>query len=78
MEKDPGRLPFLDSQWLRHAAALSGAVFTKALLIYLGFLAGRWVDTRLHTRPLFMSLFVIAGAGIGLWWILRVADGRKS
>ena len=63
MKKDDkhGSFFFLDVKWVRYSAALTGAVFTKAALIFLGYLGGSWVDRKMGTSPLFMFVFIVAG-----------------
>lgn len=67
----------LEPKWMRYSAALSSAVLTKALLIYLGFRLGSWLDAKAKTYPLFMVSGLVLGMGLGIWWILFVAEKRK-
>jgi len=46
-----------------------GLTFTVAVL--LGFFAGRWVDGKLHTQPLFILIGVFWGVGGSFWYLVR-------
>ncbi len=46
-----------------------GLTFTVAVL--LGFFAGRWLDGKLHTQPLFMLIGVFWGVGGSFWYLVR-------
>ena len=46
-----------------------GLTFTIAVL--LGFFAGRWVDQRWHTMPLFTLVGVFWGLGGSFWYLVR-------
>jgi F0F1-type ATP synthase assembly protein I len=46
-----------------------GLTFTAAVL--LGFFAGRWLDGKLHTLPLFTLLGAFWGLGGSFWYLLR-------
>ncbi|MBM3324635.1 MAG: AtpZ/AtpI family protein [Calditrichaeota bacterium] len=47
----------------------AGLTFTAAVL--LGFFAGRWMDGKLHTQPLFTLLGVFWGLGGSFWYLVR-------
>jgi len=67
----------LDPKWVRFSARLSSAVLLKAGLIYAGYCLGSSLDRKLHSEPWFMFLGVVCGVGLGLWWILFVANRAK-
>jgi F0F1-type ATP synthase assembly protein I len=47
----------------------SGLTFTAAVLI--GFFAGRWLDGKVHTEPLFTLVGVFWGLGGSFWYLVR-------
>jgi F0F1-type ATP synthase assembly protein I len=46
-----------------------GLTFTIAVL--LGFFAGRWLDQKCHTQPLFTLVGVFWGLGGSFWYLIR-------
>ena len=62
----------IDPKTIRTMAILANAVIAKALLIIGGFFAGQWLDQRFGTSPLFMMLLVMAGLGLGIYWLTVV------
>ncbi|MDO4552667.1 MAG: AtpZ/AtpI family protein [Bacillota bacterium] len=49
------------------ALALFGQLgLTVAVPIILGALAGRWIDQRLGTFPLFLAVLILLGTGAGI------------
>jgi F0F1-type ATP synthase assembly protein I len=46
-----------------------GVQFVLAILLFL--YAGRWLDSRLHTRPLFIVIGMFVGAGTGFYVMYR-------
>ena len=46
-----------------------GVQFVLAILLFL--YAGRWLDSKLHTRPLFIVIGVFVGAGTGFYVMYR-------
>ena len=46
-----------------------GLTFTVSVL--LGFFAGRWIDGKVHTEPLFTLLGVFWGLGGSFWYLVR-------
>jgi len=63
----------LDLKWMRYSGRLSGAVLTKALLLYLGYLGGAWLDRRLGTAPFLTFFGLVAAAALGMWYVIGVA-----
>ena len=54
-----------------------GLTFTASVL--LGFFAGRWVDGKLHTEPLFTLVGVFWGLGGSFWYLVRrIRELEKS
>lgn len=46
-----------------------GLTFTVSVL--LGFFAGRWLDEKVHTQPLFTLIGVFWGLGGSFWYLVR-------
>ncbi|MBI4405409.1 MAG: AtpZ/AtpI family protein [Deltaproteobacteria bacterium] len=67
----------VDPKWVRIGSMMTGAVMVKGLLIFAGFWLGTWLDQKLGTRPLFLTLGLVAGIAVGLWWIVYVAKRAK-
>jgi ATP synthase protein I len=60
------------------AAAYAGLGVQFLLAILLCLYAGRWVDAKLGTGPLFLVIGVFVGAAAGFWAILRrAADDQR-
>ncbi len=62
------------------AAAYAGMGVQFVVAILLCLYAGRWVDAKLGTGPLFLVVGVFVGAAAGFWAILRrvAADQRRE
>ena len=67
-------MPLVDVKWMRYAARMSSAVLTKVALIAGGYFAGNWADGELGTGPWLMVGGIAVGTGIGLFWVIYVAD----
>lgn len=63
-----------DRKWVRVAAIMSTSVTVKATLIYLGYLIGRWVDQKYQCAPYGMTAGLCVGTGVGLWWLVWIAN----
>lgn len=68
---------FIDPKTMRFSTALSGAVIIKGFLLYGGFRLGSWVDAQWGTSPFLMVGCLTVGAGLGIWWILYIAEKYK-
>lgn len=68
----------IDRKLMRYYSIVSGAVFTKIVLMVGGFFLGTWIDRRLGTYPLFMLILLITGMSLGIWWIVRVASTKND
>lgn len=66
----------LDPRLMRFYAQLSGAVFTKLLLILIGAWLGSRLDRAWGCSPLGMMIGLVVGAGLGLWFVIHVANQR--
>jgi len=53
------------------AGAVAGLGLQFAISILLFLLAGQWIDRKLGTEPLFLIVFVFAGAGASFYSIYR-------
>ena len=56
---------------LAGAGTVAGMGFQFAISILLFLLAGQWIDRKLGTEPLFLIVFVFAGAGGSFYSIYR-------
>ena len=63
----PDKRKYHQEQWT--TLVNIGLTFTVAVL--LGFFAGRWLDGKLHTQPLFMLVGVFWGVGGSFWYLVR-------
>ena len=63
----PDKRKYRQEQWT--TLVNIGLTFTVAVL--LGFFAGRWLDGKLHTQPLFMLVGVFWGVGGSFWYLVR-------
>jgi hypothetical protein len=61
-----------DRSLLAVAAMWTSLVTSIALEMALPALAGHWVDKKLDTGPLFVSLGAVFGLAVGLWHLLRI------
>lgn len=64
----------IDPRYMRFAATLSSAVMLKVLLIAGGYWLGTRVDARLATAPLGLAVGVLAGGGLGLFYLVLVVQ----
>ena len=67
------------SKWLA-ALGLTGIGFFIAVSIILGVLAGRWLDSKLNSEPLWLIVGLIIGivvAFYGVYTMLRPFLGNK-
>ena len=68
----------MDPKLVRYYGRISGAVMLKVFLVFLGYSAGNTLDIHFHTYPWLMMLGIILGAGLGIWWIVRIADKSEA
>jgi F0F1-type ATP synthase assembly protein I len=68
-----------DSSNLKDAMFTAGdAVLGAAVLIFIGAVAGNWLDHRFHSAPLGIVTLPLVGAGLGLWRMIRKAMTMDS
>ena len=67
----------LDSKMMRFSAAMSSAVLTKGVLIFLGYWLGDKLDAYAKTSPLFMLLFLLIAICLGMWYLIVVFNKTK-
>ena len=53
------------------AGAAAGMGLTFAISVVMFLLAGQWIDRKFGTEPLFLIVFVFAGAGASFYSIYR-------
>jgi len=68
----------IDPKIMRTYAIVSGAVFTKAILIGVGYYVGSILDKKFNTAPLFIMICITIGLAIGLWWLIRSLNRRND
>jgi ATP synthase protein I len=39
--------------------------------VFLGFLAGNWLDQRFHSAPIFLVIFIILGVFLGFYSLIK-------
>lgn len=64
----------LDPKLTRFYARVSGAVMFKVALILGGFFGGNALDKHFKTEPWLMMLGLVTGAGLGIWYLLRIVE----
>jgi hypothetical protein len=63
-----------DSSDMRDAVFSAGdAVIGAGVLIFIGVVAGNWLDSHFHTSPWGVVSLSLIGAGLGLWRMVRKA-----
>jgi ATP synthase protein I len=55
------------AQYLATAMSFTGMGLNIAIAVLLGVLAGRWLDGRLGTHPLFVLIGLLLGLALGLF-----------
>ena len=77
---DPGSASPSPVPSLAGAGAVAGMGLQFALSILLFLLAGQWIDRKLGTAPLFLIVFVFAGAAASFYSIYRrlMAQQRRD
>lgn len=63
-----------DPKMMRMAAIIGNAMLTKAIILIAAFFLGRWLDNRFGTDPWLMFLCVALGLGLGIWWVIKLAQ----
>jgi ATP synthase protein I len=71
LKPDPGSDHPSSEPTLPGAGAVAGMGLQFAISILLFLLAGQWIDRKLGTEPLFLIVFVFAGAGASFFSINR-------
>ena len=71
LKPDPGSDHPSSEPTLPGAGAVAGMGLQFAISILLFLLAGQWIDRKLGTEPLFLIVFVFAGAGASFFSIYR-------
>jgi F0F1-type ATP synthase assembly protein I len=66
------------SKSMRLYARLSAAVMAKVIVAGLGYWVGDKIDMRLGTKPLFAVCLLTIGLGLGIWWIVWIADKEAT
>ena len=75
--KKPGGLfgkPLMDYKGMSGAGMASTVGIMVVVATVLGYLFGKWLDKLLGTAPVFLAIFVLLGAGAGLYEVYRVVD----
>ena len=67
----------IDPKLAQFYGRVSGAVMFKVALILGGFFGGSALDKRFHTGPFLMMLGLVLGAGLGIWYLMRVIDSAS-
>lgn len=73
---------WLDPDIIRAFKFFGTVSLNMVISIFLGFLAGRWIDHRLGTEPWFASAGFVLGAAAGFWGVYKLGieeytrDGR--
>ena len=67
----------IDPKFMRFYALISGAVFTKLLLIFAGYWLGNKADEHFGTPPFLMFLGIVVGAGLGIWQLMRALEKTR-
>lgn len=62
--------------WQRTWARYSGAVTTKALLLYGAYRLGVVLDARWHTFPLATGVLVVAASALGIAFLIYISSRR--
>lgn len=57
---------------------MSGASISFAVLIYVGYRVGTWLDAKWKSAPLMLFLGIVLGATLGMWQLIRIADRFKK
>lgn len=68
----------IDPKWMRFYAKMSGAVLAKAVLIVIGVFAGKALDERFGTYPLFLFVGVIGALALGIFYIVWLAEKESA
>jgi ATP synthase protein I len=63
---------------LREAGPLLGIGTSLAITVLLGVLAGRWVDARWGTEPVFTLVGAVLGIGGGLYGFIRTVTATAK
>jgi ATP synthase protein I len=74
--RKPGRLfgKGVDYKGMSGAGMASTVGIMVVVATVLGYLFGKWLDKLLGTEPVFLAIFVLLGAGAGLYEVYRVVD----
>ena len=68
---------FVDPKWMRYSAAMSSAVMGQAVMLYLAFRAGSYLDAKWGTQPFLMFFGLVIAGALGLWFIIYAAERFK-
>lgn len=71
-------MSLIDPKVMRTYAIVSSAVFTKAVLIGIGYYVGSILDKKFGTAPLFILVCITLGLALGLWWLIRSLNRRNN
>jgi len=80
LKPEPGSERPSPASSLASAGTVAGMGLQFALSILLFLFAGQWIDGKLGTAPLFLIVFVFAGAGASFYSIYRklMAQQRRA
>lgn len=68
----------IDPKWMRFYARMSGAVLAKVILVVAGLYVGNAIDAKLGTYPIFLFVCVTACLGLGIFWIVWLAEKETA